>query len=140
MTRLKLLTILQLSIIFVALSSAKSHAQVKSVEVVKTLNGNMEEALFYYKNNWEQFRIEAKKRSAIDSYELLFSQADSSGNCEIMLVTTYKTEQQYLNSEKHFREIIDAMVGPTGPKFLNDIKPNQFRKRIYLNSFSGGSE
>ena len=72
-------------IIFLPFSSL---AEVVTVDFVKVLNGNDEEAVFYYENNWKQHRIEAAKRGYISSFKLLIKTSDD-GQTDILLITGY---------------------------------------------------
>lgn len=126
------------SIIFLLLYIYPSFAQEnkKSVlEIVSSINGNSNEALYFYENNWKKFREVAVKKGDILSYQLGSSAPDSSGNIQIFLITNYGSADQYENSEKNFRQIIDEQ-GANGPKLLNELKPSDFRKRKSLDHFN----
>ena len=71
-----------------------SLAEVVAVVFVKVLNGNEQEAVYYYENNWKQHRIKALDRGYISSYKLLVKASDD-GNTDILLITCYASEAQY---------------------------------------------
>ena len=109
-------------LVFLPLSAL---AEVVTVDFVKVLNGNTEEAVYYYENNWKQHRIEAAKRGLISSYKLLFK-TSTDGQTDILLVTEYGSQAQYENREKNFAAIMRDARGD-GPVLLNDKVPDEFR-------------
>ncbi len=103
-----------------------------SIEIVSSIEGRTEEAIYFYKNNWKVFREKAKELNYLSDYKLLISEKDSSDNVEILLLTEYENQIQFDEKEKNFIIIIDSF-NSKGPDLLNNIKPNEFRKRIYSN-------
>ena len=98
------------------------------MEFVQILNNNRAEALFYFKNNWQKLREKALAKGYIYSFQLLETKASEEADFELILVTTYRDQEQYDLREEHFRELIDA-----GGKLrlLNDKMPGEFRKSLF---------
>ena len=97
------------------------------MDLVKILDNNTKEALFYYENNWKQLRIKAIKKGYIKSFKL--SQViDTNSEFNIILETTYANKEQFEQREAHFQELIKEN-GPV--KLLNNKQPKDFRKTIY---------
>ena len=109
-------------------------AEVLTIDFVKVLNGNDEEAVFYYENNWKRHRIEATKRGYISSYELLVRTSDE-GHADILLITRYATEQEYNNREENFREVMQS-TGGDGPLLMTDMPPSEFRQVVDTGVFT----
>jgi hypothetical protein len=101
-------------------------AEVVTVDFVRVLNGNTEEAVFYYENNWKQHRIKAVKKGFISSFKLLLKTSDD-GQTDILLITGYASESQYENREKNFARIMSD-TGRDGPVMMNDKPPSAFRE------------
>ena len=103
--------------------------RLTTVEFVQVLDGHKEEALFYFQNNWKVLRVMAAKKGYIHSYQLMEVQASEDAPFDLMLVTTYLNEAQYKQREDHFTELIKDR-GPL--KLLNDLKPEKFRKSLFV--------
>lgn len=117
---------LLLSIIL--LSSTPLFAQhVSTIDFMKVIDGNREELIYYYENNWKVLRDMALQRNYIVSYELLETQADSTGDFDILLITRYKNEEAYNKAEERFQGLIKEIQNDGGPKLMNDLKPAEFR-------------
>ena len=112
-------------LIILVLLPLSAFAEVVTVDFVKVLNGNTEEAVYYYENNWKQHRIEAAKRGLISSYKLLFK-TSTDGQTDILLVTEYGSQAQYENREENFAAVMRDTRG-NGPMLLNDKVPGEFR-------------
>lgn len=120
-------------------------------ECIKVLNENLNEALFYYENNWFFFREQAFKKGYISGYEFDYPSATALlrqnwksfkapkefkpsgylGNCDISLKTIYRNAKQYKNSDDNFQNLIKSLR-PSGPKLLNQLKPSEFRKSRFV--------
>lgn len=126
----------QIICIAIACLSLKNYAQnnekLSTIDYVEVLNDYNEEALYYYKNNWEQLRKIAKTMAYIDSYLFLEVQPEEATNYNFILITTYSNKKQYNSSETNFRKIIDAA---SGLKLLNDLKPSEFRRVVSHKSY-----
>jgi len=109
-----------------------SLAEIVSVDLVKVLNGNQPEAVYYYENNWKQHRIKALHQGFISSYKLLVRTSDDGGT-DILLITGYASESQYEAREENFA-IVMQNPQRDGPKLLNEKPPGEFRE-----VFDGGT-
>ena len=105
----------------------EADSKIAVTELVSVLNGNTDEAVYFYRNNWVELRKEAKKRGFIDSWEM--QTVKSGGDFGIVLITRYKDEMQYKLAEPNFRKLIEEMR-PEGPLLVNTLKPNDFRKSV----------
>ena len=107
---------------------AQDDTRISTMEFVQFLNNNRAEALFYFQNNWQKLREKALAKGYIYSFQLLETKASEEADFELILVTTYRDQEQYDLREEHFRELIDA-----GGKLrlLNDKMPGEFRKSLF---------
>ena len=103
-------------------------AEIVTVDFVRILNGNEQEAVFYYENNWKQHRIKALDRGYISSYKLLVKTSDD-GNTDILLITGYASESEYEAREENFAVVMADRQGD-GPVLLNETPPADFREII----------
>ncbi|MFN0278133.1 MAG: TlpA family protein disulfide reductase [Pyrinomonadaceae bacterium] len=101
------------------------------MDFVKVKEGRRNEALYYYENNWKIYRVEAKKQGVIDSFELIEARSETNTAFDLILVTRYKGEEKFLNSEKNFEPILKELR-PDGAKLLNSLKPEEFRQNVFL--------
>ncbi len=97
---------------------------VTSVDVVKVIDGHVEETLYYYQSNWAKYRREALAQGFIAGYRLLVDR-DSEDDTVVLLMTDYADREQYEAREEHFGPIMDAAGGP---KLLNELEPGAFRQ------------
>jgi len=103
-------------------------AEVITVDFVRVLNGNLEEAVYFYENNWKKFRIAAVNKGIINSYDLLVKSAQN-GQTDILLITAFDSPEQYERREENFSTVMrDA--GEGGPTLLNSKPPSEFREVI----------
>lgn len=99
------------------------------VEFVKVVNGNRDEARYYYENNWRVYREAAVKRGIIESFDYVeITNKDS--EFDIILITRYANEDQFKNSEKAFEPILKELR-PKGPLLRGTLKPDAFRKIVH---------
>jgi len=116
------------SLIFMSFSSIAQKSQsISSIDFVKIINNNEEEALFYYQNNWKVLRQMAYKKNYILSFELLKDISEEQNSFNLLLITTYKNKEQFEKREEHFQELIKEKGSL---KLLNEKKPAEFRKTI----------
>jgi hypothetical protein len=115
--------IVLLTLLLLPLSSL---AETVTVDLVKVLNGNKQEAVYYYENNWKQHRIKALDRGFISSYRLLVRTSDD-GNTDILLITGYASESQYEAREENFAVVMHDPQRD-GPDLLNEKPPGEFRE------------
>ncbi|MEM6362336.1 MAG: hypothetical protein AAF731_19770 [Bacteroidota bacterium] len=125
---MKVLTLFFVLFMFDA-ATAQSDTRISTIEFVQILDDNREEALFYYQNNWKVLREMAVKKSYIDSFGLLEVEFTEDQPYHIILMTTFANKDQFEKSEQHFEELIKAK-GPL--RLLNEKKPGEFRKNLYL--------
>ena len=102
--------------------------KITTIDFVEILNGNHDEALFYYQNNWKVLREMAVEKGYIHSFQLLETPHTKSEPFHIMLVTTYGDQDQYDKREDHFGELIEKLGSL---KLLNQKKPVDFRKTVF---------
>ena len=103
-------------------------AEVVTVDSVRVLNGNIEEAVYFYEHNWKKFRVAAINKGIITSFKLLVKSSQDGQN-DILLVTVFESQEQYQQREENFLAIMqDAREG--GPALLNNKSPAEFRKII----------
>jgi thiol-disulfide isomerase/thioredoxin len=103
---------------------------ISVVEFVKVKGGLRDEARYFYENNWRAYRAEAMKRGVIDSYEYIEVAASHDSAFDIILITRYKGEAQFKNSEKAF-ELIIKDLRPKGPLLKGAFKPNDIREIVH---------
>ena len=125
---MKVLTLFFVLFMFDA-ATAQSDTRISTIEFVQILDDNREEALFYYQNNWKVLREMAVKKSYIDSFGLLEVEFTEDQPYHIILMTTFANKDQFEKREEYFEELIKAK-GPL--RLLNEKKPGEFRKNLYL--------
>lgn len=114
--------------LFLFISSLSFAQEVSTMDFVKTVDGNHEELIYYYENNWKVLRDIALEKGFIESYELMTTMEGSDSGFDVILVTTYKNEEEYNKAEERFQVIIEEVQKNGGLKLLNDLKPAEFRK------------
>ena len=121
----------KLLIAFIFITCSSLGQTVSIMDFIKIKDNKTKEALFFYENNWKVYREEAIKRNFIVSYKIVKTSADSIANFDLILITEYADASQYALSETHFQEIIKE-IRSDGPKLLNELKPNDFRKNVFV--------
>jgi len=123
----------KLLFLLILLSTGSVSAQEVSIfDFVKTVDNNKEELIYYYENNWKILRDIALERDFIESYELLITEADSTADFDVILITRYKNEKQYQQGEERFQQIIkERNKEYGGVKLLNELNPGEFRKNVF---------
>lgn len=111
-------------------STAFAGTARSTVDFIQVLNGNLDEARYYYLKNWQALRKQAKQRNFIESWQLLETKATTDTPFHFMLITTYADDEQYKQREDNFQSLIKE-AGPL--KLLNDKKTGEFRKTLYTN-------
>lgn len=109
-------------------SFAQQDDRISTVDFIQVLNGNKTEALFYYRNNWEELRKAGIDKGYINSYQLLETSVTEEEPFQFMLITTYANQAQYAQREEHFQELIKAQ---NGLKLMNDKQASDFRKTLF---------
>lgn len=110
------------------------NAILETIDFVKVKDGKRDEARYYYENNWRFYRAEAVKRGVIDSFEYTDVTSGNDNAFDIILITRYRGEDQFKNSEAAFAPIINELT-PNGPFLKGKSKPDEFRKVVY--SYTG---
>lgn len=123
-------TLITLSICFLSCfsSTGQTSDKLTTIDFVKVLNNNYDEAHYYYKHNWKILRKMAVKRGYIDSFEILEVPKNKNQEFDLMLITTYGNQKQYKLREEHFQELIKIKGGLN---LLNNKKPSDFRKTLF---------
>ena len=121
------------SLLFICVQGfSQKDSSITTIEFVEILNGNEEEALYYFQNNWKILRDAAIKRNYIESYQLLQVPRGEEPVFDLMLVTTFQNEEKFDQREGHFRELIEEK-GPL--RLLNDLQPKEFRKSAFAKQY-----
>jgi hypothetical protein len=102
--------------------------RVTTIDFVQIVDNNKEEAVYYFQNNWKVLRDMAIEKKYILSYQLLETPNSESEPFQLMLITTYLNEEQYMMREEHFSELIKEK-GPL--KLMNEKQPADFRKKLF---------
>ncbi len=124
----------KISTLFIFLISglimSQNEPSIITIEFVKIKNSNQKEALYFYENNWKKFRGAALTKGYIKSYRLLKGQKNLDAQYDLILATEYVSKDQFSKSEDNFQKVMSGNA--SGPNFLNDLKPVDFRERAYL--------
>ncbi|MEM9077618.1 MAG: hypothetical protein AAGC43_11280 [Bacteroidota bacterium] len=126
MKNLSISLCLFVSVIFCG--NAQESKKISTMDFVQIVDGNRDETVYYFQNNWKILREMAIERGYIHSFEVLETPYSDEAPFELILITTYKDDAQYELREEHFRELIEEK-GEL--KLLNNKKPNQFRKTLF---------
>lgn len=94
--------------------------QFTTVDIVKVKASYEKEAMFFYNENWKQFRIEAHQRGFISGFELLKTEIDSLRQFQLILITKYPDSISFHQKEENFAPIMKR-ISPNGPKMLNSV-------------------
>lgn len=121
-----MLFIVLLCICFI--SHGQQNDKISTIDFVQILDGNKEETVYYYQNNWKVLRDMAIKKEYIHSYQILEVPYSEEEPFHLMLITTYLNNQQYEQREKHFTELIKEKGAL---KLMNDKDPGEFRKNLF---------
>ena len=115
--------------IFIFSSYLAISQKISTFDIVKINAKYEKEAMYFYEQNWLAFRKEALKQKVISGYEMYRSPADTTHHFDLTLITIYKNEKAFKVSEEKFRLIMKA-ISPDGPKYLNEVRRDQFLKYI----------
>ncbi|MEM7551090.1 MAG: hypothetical protein AAF363_15510 [Bacteroidota bacterium] len=126
--------ILSALLFWVSTFSLAQNVKISSIDHVQVLNNNLEEAVYYYQNNWKVLREMALEKDYIDSFQFLENTDanNSTDSTDIILITTFGDSVQFSKREKHFEELI-SIKGPL--QLMNDKKPGEFRKTLKSQDF-----
>lgn len=114
---------------------AQKNNSIITIDFVKMIEGKEKQALYFYENNWKVYREIALQKGFIKSYKMLFTNADSTADFQLMLITEYADSAQFKESENRFQVIIKE-TRPNGAALLDDNKPNDFRKNVFFKQAS----
>ena len=103
--------------------------RISTIDFVEIVDGNLDETLFYYNNNWKILRQKAQSKNYILSYQLLQTPLTEDNKIQLLLITTYANQDQYDKREEHFQKLIKAHGGL---KLLNDKRPGEFRRVAFF--------
>ena len=117
---------MRITLCFLLLLPLPSVAEILTIDFVKVLNGNEAEAVYYYEENWRQYRAKALEKGYISSYQLLVK-TSADGNADILLITGYADEAMYAAREENFAVVMQDPEG-VGLKLLNEKSPGEFRE------------
>jgi thiol-disulfide isomerase/thioredoxin len=102
----------------------------ETIDFVKIKDGKRDEARYYYENNWRFYRDAAVKRGVIDSFEYIEATSSKDDSFDLILITRYRGEEQFRNSEIGFEPIINELT-PKGPFLKGTSKPDDFRQVVF---------
>lgn len=128
MTKLITTTLLIAALTLGHSAQGQSSEKITTMDFVQILDGNKEETLYYYNNNWKVLREQAIEKGYIHSYQLLEVPLNEDFPVEIILITTYANQSQYDQREDNFGVLIEARGGRN---LLNEKQPSEFRKIIF---------
>ena len=111
-----------------AQSDSQPSANISIIDFVQIQNGNVEETMYYYQNNWKMLRDQALERGFISGYQLLEVEPDKDAPFHLMLITTFENQEQFDKVEDNFRILMENR----GPRnLLNEKQPGDFRKILF---------
>ena len=103
--------------------------KISTINIVK-VNANYEkEAMYFYNENWKEFRKLALQEGVISGFEIMRTATDSTNHFQLILITEYNDSTSFSKSEKNFEPIIKR-VSPNGPKMLNKVGRKEFLEYI----------
>ena len=117
---------MRITLCFLLLLPLASVAEILTIDFVKVLNGNEAEAVYYYEENWRQYRAKALEKGYISSYQLLVK-TSADGDADILLITGYADEAMYAAREENFAVVMQDPDG-NGLQLLNEKSPGEFRE------------
>lgn len=117
--------------LFLAVTVTVSAQTVLVMDFVKVKNNRHAETMFFYENNWKLYRDIALQKGFITSYRLEKTTADSAAAFDLILITEYRDSAMYHKSEENFRDILTS-TRPNGPLLLNELKPADFRRNMFV--------
>lgn len=103
--------------------------KISTINIVK-VNANYEkEAMYYYNENWKEFRKLALQEGVISGFEIMRTATDSTNHFQLILITEYSDSTSFSKSEENFEPIIKR-VSPNGPKMLNKVGRKEFLEYV----------
>ncbi len=67
----------------------------------------------------------------IESFELIDARSEKDAAFDLILITRYRGDDQFKNSEKNFEPILKGLR-PNGPALKNSLKPEEFRQNVFV--------
>ena len=117
---------MRITLCLLLLQPLSAAAEILTIDFVKVLDGNEAEAVYYYEQNWQRYRVKALEKGYISSYRLLIK-TSADGNGDILLITGYADEAMYAAREENFALVMQDPEGD-GPRLLNQKTPGEFRE------------
>ena len=111
-------------LLFSISSYAQKDTSYSNIDMIIIKNGHVEEALYYYDQNWKMLREKAVEAGYIESYQFL--QALEEPGYDLLLITNYGNRSNFEHREENFQKLMDKYQ-PDGVKLLNDIPSSEFR-------------
>jgi hypothetical protein len=109
-------------------TSAQADERITTLQFVQVVDDRWDEALYYYKSNWKELREKAVDQNIITSYEFIRTERTEDYPIDIILITTYKDENQFQKREENFGKIMEGRE----LNLLNEFEPGEFRKTIFV--------
>ena len=120
--------IMLLAILLISLTAGFTQdTAVTSVDIVKVKNGYVNEATYFFENNWKLYRDSALANNFISGYRIMKTVADSA-QTTFMLFTEYRSRQSYFDREKNFQPLMKKLR-PSGPIYMNNLKRDDILHR-----------
>ena len=91
------------------LTPAMASADVTTVDLVSVKNGKVDEAVYYYENNWLPYREAALERGFIKGFRLLVD-TSKRGEERLLLMTTYQDRSQFESRRIRFSALRELPV------------------------------
>ena len=113
---------------FASFAYGQQTKEISTIDFVQIVDGNEDEAIFYYQNNWKILREMAVKKKYIKSFQILKTEASEETPFHLILITTYANKKKYAKREENFAKVIKEKGDL---ELLNDKKPNEFRKTLF---------
>jgi len=105
--------------------SAAEQPYMALVDIVQCRGEYEAECAYYYERNWLVFRQEALERHYISGYRLLRSEADSTGDFTLLLVTEFPDSATFAAVEDNFQPMMRELR-PDGADLLNSVPRSDF--------------
>jgi len=119
--------------VILLLAAMPAQASINTVDLVRVKSGHIEEAVYYYEQNWKKFREDARAAGYILGYRLLVDRR-LTGQETLLLITEYADEEQYARREENFALVMEAS-NEGGIMLLNEVEPGEFREVVDLGVF-----
>ena len=102
-----------------------SGQEMATIDIVKVNARYEKEAMYFYNENWKEFRKLALQKGVISGFEIHRTVVDSTNHFQLVLITKYRDSAYFAKSEENFRPIMKS-VSPNGPKMLNNVERKDF--------------